>query len=133
MAKPELVHWRDRVAWRPWLSVAGGAKQQPSGAHVPGPDAELREPDPHRAARSTTATRTCIIRTVQLRKTIRFEAAHRLPLLPATQECARLHGHGFVAEIALEGELDPRFGWVIDFAELAETCELRCEYRGPRL
>ena len=70
---------------------------------------------------------------MQLRSTIRFEAAHRLSLLPATHECARLHGHSFVAEIALEGELDPRFGWVRDFAKLAETCELRCEYRGPRL
>lgn len=28
-------------------------------------------------------------------------------------------------------ELDPRFGWVTEFAELAETCDLRCAYRGP--
>ncbi len=60
---------------------------------------------------------------MQLRKTLRFESAHRLPRLPATHKCARLHGHSFVAEVAVEGEVDPRFGWVIDFATLSAACD----------
>ncbi len=34
----------------------------------------------------------------------RFEAAHRLPNLPATHKCSRLHGHGF--EVSLRVRVD---------------------------
>lgn len=47
-----------------------------------------------------------------------FEAAHRLPNVPAGHKCARLHGHSFAVEVHVSGELDPELGWVLDFADL---------------
>lgn len=55
---------------------------------------------------------------VELSKTFRFEAAHRLPRLPATHKCARLHGHSFYVDIHVAGECDPELGWLLDFGEL---------------
>jgi 6-pyruvoyltetrahydropterin/6-carboxytetrahydropterin synthase len=56
---------------------------------------------------------------VQISKTFRIEAAHRLPHVPAGHKCARLHGHSFVVEVHVEGPVDPVFGWVMDFADLS--------------
>jgi 6-pyruvoyltetrahydropterin/6-carboxytetrahydropterin synthase len=58
---------------------------------------------------------------IELRKTFQFEAAHRLPHLPRTHKCWRLHGHSFTAEIVVAGECDPRLGWLIDYAEITEA------------
>jgi 6-pyruvoyltetrahydropterin/6-carboxytetrahydropterin synthase len=55
---------------------------------------------------------------MELRKTFHFEAAHRLPLLAEGHKCWRLHGHSFTVEIAVEGSLDPHFGWVMDYADM---------------
>ena len=57
----------------------------------------------------------------EIQKIVTFEAAHRLPNVPAGHKCARLHGHSFKVEIAVEGEVDPQTGWVQDFAALAEA------------
>ena len=35
-----------------------------------------------------------------------FEAAHRLPNVPADHKCARLHGHSFRARITVEGRVN---------------------------
>jgi 6-pyruvoyltetrahydropterin/6-carboxytetrahydropterin synthase len=55
---------------------------------------------------------------VRLVHEFRFEAAHRLPRVPEGHKCARLHGHSFRVELAVEGPVDPDTGWMIDFAEL---------------
>ncbi|ABD12736.1 6-carboxytetrahydropterin synthase QueD [Frankia sp. CcI156] len=47
-----------------------------------------------------------------------FEAAHRLPEVPEGHKCARLHGHSFRIAIQVVGPVDPRAGWVMDFADL---------------
>ncbi len=47
-----------------------------------------------------------------------LESARRLPNLPATHPCARVHGHSFQVEVHLSGPLDETFGWVMDFAEV---------------
>jgi len=47
-----------------------------------------------------------------------IEAAHRLPNVPAGHKCARLHGHSFRIELHVSGAVDPRTGWVMDFADL---------------
>lgn len=49
----------------------------------------------------------------------RFEAAHRLPNVPETHQCARLHGHSYRVALWVRGEPDPRTGWIIDFADIA--------------
>ena len=51
-------------------------------------------------------------------KAFTIEAAHRLPNAPEGHKCARLHGHSFRIELHVSGEVDPRLGWVMDFAEL---------------
>lgn len=55
---------------------------------------------------------------VRLVKEFRFEAAHRLPHVPPGHKCARLHGHSFKIEIAIAGEVNPKTGWLVDYAEL---------------
>ncbi|KAB2898448.1 MAG: 6-carboxytetrahydropterin synthase QueD [Dokdonella sp.] len=55
---------------------------------------------------------------MDISKTFRIEAAHRLPNLPASHKCSRLHGHSFRIEVHVAGPLDPQLGWVMDFADL---------------
>ena len=55
---------------------------------------------------------------VRLTHEFRFEAAHRLPKVPAGHKCARLHGHSFRVELAVEGPVNPETGWFLDFGEL---------------
>lgn len=50
-----------------------------------------------------------------------FEAAHRLPNLPPSHKCARLHGHSFRVRVIVSGRVDPRLGWVIDFADIKQA------------
>ena len=57
---------------------------------------------------------------VELVKEYRFEAAHRLPLVPPGHKCARLHGHSFRMELTLAGPVDPATGWLIDFGVIDE-------------
>lgn len=51
-------------------------------------------------------------------KVFTVEAAHRLPHVPDGHKCARLHGHSFRIELHLSGPIDPRAGWVMDFADV---------------
>jgi 6-pyruvoyltetrahydropterin/6-carboxytetrahydropterin synthase len=57
---------------------------------------------------------------VELTKLFTFEAAHSLPHVPAGHKCARLHGHSFRVEVTVKGPVNPKTGWLIDFAELKE-------------
>lgn len=56
-------------------------------------------------------------------KEFTFEAAHRLPNVPAGHKCARLHGHSYRVEVHVRGEVDATMGWVVDFAELKDAFE----------
>lgn len=58
------------------------------------------------------------MQTVRLVHEFKFEAAHRLPRVPEGHKCARLHGHSFKVELAIEGPVDPKTGWLIDFGTL---------------
>ncbi len=52
-------------------------------------------------------------------KEFAFEAAHHLPEVGPLHKCSRVHGHLFRVEVAVEGEVDPVMGWVMDFGDLA--------------
>lgn len=56
--------------------------------------------------------------TVSLVRTFTFEAAHSLPASPPGHKCRRLHGHSFRVDVTVEGEVDQRTGWLMDFAEI---------------
>ena len=57
-------------------------------------------------------------RRVRLVREFTFEAAHRLPHAPAGHKCGRLHGHSFRVELACEGSIDEKTGWLLDFADI---------------
>lgn len=61
--------------------------------------------------------------TMEIFKEFTFEAAHRLPNVPPTHKCARLHGHSFHCEVHVTGEVGRESGWVIDFADIKEAFE----------
>jgi 6-pyruvoyltetrahydropterin/6-carboxytetrahydropterin synthase len=43
------------------------------------------------------------------------ECAHRLPNLPASHKCSRLHGHSYRFRLEFDGPLNDTLGWVVDF------------------
>lgn len=47
-----------------------------------------------------------------------FEAAHRLPQVPTTHRCYRLHGHSYRVELQLDGPVDPLSGFIVDFFDV---------------
>jgi 6-pyruvoyltetrahydropterin/6-carboxytetrahydropterin synthase len=56
--------------------------------------------------------------TMEIYKQFTFEAAHRLPNVPSGHKCGRLHGHSFRVTVHVEGPLQPRLDWVIDFGDI---------------
>jgi 6-pyruvoyltetrahydropterin/6-carboxytetrahydropterin synthase len=48
-----------------------------------------------------------------------FSASHRIPGLPETHPCARLHGHNYIVEVELASETLNAVGFVRDYHELA--------------
>jgi 6-pyruvoyltetrahydropterin/6-carboxytetrahydropterin synthase len=55
---------------------------------------------------------------VKLTKTFRFEAAHDLPSFPEGHKCRRLHGHSFRFDVVVEGEVDAKKGYLIDYGDI---------------
>lgn len=56
-------------------------------------------------------------------KVFQIEAAHRLPAVPASHKCSRLHGHSFRIEVHVDGEPGPDSGWVMDFSDIKTAFE----------
>lgn len=55
---------------------------------------------------------------MEIYKEFTFEAAHRLPNVPAGHKCARLHGHSFMVRIVVSGPVGAESGWVMDFGAI---------------
>ncbi|WP_374281991.1 6-carboxytetrahydropterin synthase QueD [Desulfovibrio sp.] len=47
-----------------------------------------------------------------------FDAAHRLPAVPAGHKCGNLHGHTFAVEVYVQGDVAQDTGWVADFGDI---------------
>lgn len=47
-----------------------------------------------------------------------FEAAHWLPQVPDGHKCSRMHGHSYLVEVHVRGDIDAATGWIMDFAEI---------------
>lgn len=71
---------------------------------------DMRVDAEQNARRSSTLT--------EIFKEFTFEAAHRLPFVPADHKCARLHGHSFRVEIHVSGEVGEQTGWIMDFSDI---------------
>jgi 6-pyruvoyltetrahydropterin/6-carboxytetrahydropterin synthase len=59
----------------------------------------------------------------QLVREYDFEAAHRLPNVPDSHKCSRLHGHSYRVTITIAGQIDPELGWLMDFADMDEVVD----------
>lgn len=55
---------------------------------------------------------------MRISQAFRFEAAHRLPHVPQTHRCHRMHGHSYRVELQLSGRADARSGFVTDFFDV---------------
>ncbi len=60
---------------------------------------------------------------MRIYKEFKFDAAHRLTQVDEGHKCGNLHGHTFVLEVHLEGEVDPARGWILDFNVLCDAVE----------
>jgi 6-pyruvoyltetrahydropterin/6-carboxytetrahydropterin synthase len=60
---------------------------------------------------------------MELFKEFTFEAAHRLPRVPAGHKCARLHGHSYRVVVRVAGPVIPDTGMVMDFADIKAAFE----------
>jgi 6-pyruvoyltetrahydropterin/6-carboxytetrahydropterin synthase len=60
---------------------------------------------------------------MRIYKEFKFDAAHRLTKVDKGHKCGNLHGHTFVVEVHLEGEVDPSKGWILDFTVLGDAVE----------
>ena len=63
-------------------------------------------------------------------KEFTFEAAHRLPNVPAEHKCARLHGHSFRVTVHVEGDVGRESAWVTDFADVERAFAPRWRISG---
>ena len=55
---------------------------------------------------------------MEIFKQFSFDSAHRLPNVPATHKCGRLHGHTYHVSIHVRGKVDESKGWVMDFGDI---------------
>lgn len=60
---------------------------------------------------------------MELFKVFQIEAAHFLPEVPEGHKCRRIHGHSFLVEVHVCGEVVEPAGWVMDFADLKRAFE----------
>ena len=60
-------------------------------------------------------------------KRVSFDAAHFLPGYKG--KCSNMHGHHWVVELGVSGEVDPETGMVIDFTLLKEFLKVKVEDR----
>ena len=58
---------------------------------------------------------------MRIYKEFQVEAAHLLPNLPEDHKCRRLHGHSFRISVHVEGGMDEKLGWVMDFADISKA------------
>ena len=59
--------------------------------------------------------------SMKITQAFTFEAAHRLPNVPATHRCHRMHGHSYRVELRLAGAVDPHSGFVVDFFDVEKA------------
>ena len=45
-----------------------------------------------------------------------LQCARRLPALPDSHPCSRVHGHTFTVKVTLRGPVNPVQAWVMDFS-----------------
>ena len=54
-------------------------------------------------------------RGARIAKQFNFSASHQLTGVPDDHPCARLHGHNYMVEVEVRGDVNPHTGFVVDF------------------
>lgn len=60
---------------------------------------------------------------MEIYKSFRFDAAHRLTGVPPEHKCSAMHGHSYEISIYLRGPVNPQTGFVMDFGDLVKVCD----------
>jgi len=61
---------------------------------------------------------------MEIYKEFSFDSAHFLPYVPDGHKCKNMHGHTYRLRVFIEGQPDPRLGWVMDFKELKDVVSI---------
>lgn len=61
------------------------------------------------------------VTTMEIFKDFTFDSAHFLPNVPEGHKCKNMHGHTYKLTLFFEGEIDPHFGWIIDFNDIKKV------------
>ena len=54
-------------------------------------------------------------------KQFTFDSAHYLPNVPEGHKCKNLHGHTYHLKIFIDGPLDTKVGWVMDYGDMKKA------------
>ena len=60
---------------------------------------------------------------MQIFKQFTFDSAHFLPNVPEGHKCKEIHGHTYHLTVYLDGDLDEKLGWVIDFTDVKNVID----------
>ena len=55
---------------------------------------------------------------IALRKTFDIQSAHWLPTFPEDHKCRRLHGHSFIIDVVVEGDVHLDKGYLLDYGDI---------------
>jgi 6-pyruvoyltetrahydropterin/6-carboxytetrahydropterin synthase len=61
---------------------------------------------------------------MEIYKEFAFDSAHFLPFVPDGHKCKNMHGHTYKLRVVIEGEPDPKLGWLMDFKELKDVVSI---------
>lgn len=57
--------------------------------------------------------------TYVIEKDFTFSASHEIGQLPSSHKCSRMHGHNYIVRVRLTSETLDKYGFVLDYGELA--------------
>ncbi|MBL7557594.1 MAG: 6-carboxytetrahydropterin synthase QueD [Bdellovibrionaceae bacterium] len=58
---------------------------------------------------------------IEIKKSFEIESARFLPNLPKSHPCSQTHGHSFKITLKLQGKMDEKLGWLIDYNDIAKA------------
>ena len=58
---------------------------------------------------------------MEIYKEFSFDSAHFLPHVPEGHKCRNMHGHTYRLKVFIEGQPDPKLGWIMDYKELKDA------------
>ena len=58
---------------------------------------------------------------IEIKKTYEIESARFLPFLPKSHPCSQTHGHSFKVTLTLQGKIDAKLGWLVDYHSIDQS------------